>query len=230
MKHVGIVLSAGKGLRVGGNIPKQYMELAGKPVLYYSLKAMQDCFIDEIILVSGKEDVEFCRKEIVKKYGFDKVKAIVPGGAERSDSVFEGLKAIENIEDAYVYVQDGARPLLSEEIMNRAREAVTKYGACACGVKSKDTVKYVTKEGFVESTPTRDCIRIIQTPQAFLAKELFNAYECLKNDKDAFVTDDASVIEKYGKREVYVFEGDYSNIKITTSDDFGLAEKKLKIN
>lgn len=230
MKHIGIVLSAGSGKRIGGRIPKQYMELCGKPVLFYSLKAMQDSFIDEIILVTGAADVDFCRTEIVEKYGFAKVKAIIPGGAERYNSVYEGLKHIEDPAGCYVYIHDGARPLLSFEILENNRESVALYNAVVTAVPSKDTIKLVSPDGTVRATPDRSSVWNVQTPQTFRADLLMEAYDRMFENPDSFVTDDGMVMENYGTAKVHVCKGSYSNIKITTPEDFSVAENFIVNN
>lgn len=228
MKHIGIVMSAGKGLRAGGDIPKQYRMLLGKPVLYYCLKAMQDSFIDEIIIVSRTGDENYVKENIVDSFGFTKVSKIVAGGDERQDSVYAGLKAVESSDsETYVYIQDGARPMLSMDILNRAKEDVLKYKSAVVGVKSKDTVKISDKDGFVEKTPVRDLVWNIQTPQAFEYSLIMKAYDLMMSQKNVFVTDDSMVVEQYGNTKVHLTEGDYKNIKITTPDDFEIAEKFL---
>lgn len=228
MKHIGIVMSAGVGSRMGADIPKQYMDLCGKPVIYYSLRAMQESFIDEIILVTGVQDIEFCKKEIVEKYSFSKVTAVVAGGRERSDSVYEGIKAVSDINNSYVYIHDGARPMLSKDILLRTKAAVEKYGATVVAVNSKDTVKIVGEAGEVISTPDRKNVWNVQTPQAFRTEDLLEAFENMKKVPDAKVTDDGMVMEQYGRLKVYVTEGDYFNLKITTPEDLFTAEKIIK--
>lgn len=227
MKHVGIVMSAGKGLRVGGDIPKQYMDLCGKPVLYYSLFAMQQSFIDEIIIVVGEGDEEYVKKEIVDKYSLSKVTKIVTGGKERSDSVYEGLKAVSEPDASYVYIQDGARPMLSLDLLESCREDVEAFGTAVVGVESKDTVKLVSEEGFVMTTPVRKLVWNIQTPQCFVCSDILEAYNAFKRTPDCFVTDDSSVMEAFGTLPVHITKGDYKNIKITTSEDFFTAENFL---
>lgn len=223
MKHIGIVVAAGKGLRVGGEIPKQYMDLSGKPVIYYCLKAMQDSFIDEIILVCGSGDEVYVRENIVDRFSFDKVTAIVAGGKERSDSVLNGLKCIADPAGAYVYVQDAARPMLTQELLLRLKEDVECFGTAVTGVKSKDTVKIVTEDGFVNVTPDRRAVWNIQTPQAFKADDLIDAYSRYLDARNVAVTDDSSVMEMFGCLPVHITEGDYSNLKITTAEDFEIA-------
>jgi len=228
MRHVGILLSAGKGTRMGTEIPKQYMDLLGKPVIYYSLKTMQESFFDEIIMVVAKDDIDFVKKEIVDKYSFNKVSKIVAGGKERSDSVYLGLKEIENPSDVYVYIHDGARPMLTREHVLNLKEDVECFGTAVLGVTSKDTVKLIDENGFVRLTPQRDYVVNVQTPQAFMASDIIKAYESFLKDEGAFVTDDASVMEVYGKLPVHITKGSYTNIKLTTPEDFLLAERLIK--
>ena len=224
MKHIGIVMAAGKGTRIGGDMPKQYMDLKGKPVLYYPLRAMQESFIDEIIVVVGKGDEAYVRENIVDKYAFSKVTEVVSGGKERSDSVYEGLKRVKEPKASYVYIQDGARPMLNGNILERVRQDVEQYGASIAAVRAKDTIK-IGADGFVKETPDRSDVWVVQTPQAFKGDELLAAYEKMRGSGEVKVTDDASVMEAYGHRAVHIAEGDYRNIKITTVEDFTLAEE-----
>ena len=122
-KVTAIVLAAGKGSRMNSDVPKQYLTLLGKPVLFYSLQAFEKSDVDEIILVTGSGEQEYCKREIVEKYHFNKVAHIVEGGAERYHSVHHGLLATKNVD--YVMIHDGARPLISEEVINKAIETVT---------------------------------------------------------------------------------------------------------
>ena len=128
-KFAAIVLSAGVGSRMKSDIPKQYMDLAGKPVIYYSLKAFEESGFSSIVLVCGKDDIEYCQKEIIEKYDMKSVTAIVPGGKERYHSVFEGLKAVSATD--YVFIHDGARPMLDANMISRLKEAVIKENAAA---------------------------------------------------------------------------------------------------
>lgn len=226
-KNVAIVLSAGRGKRMNSAVQKQYLLIKGKPVIYYSLRAFQDCsFIDEIVLVTGREDIEYCRSEIVNKYGFTKVKTITAGGAERYHSVHNGLQAIKDCD--YVYIHDGARPFVNEEILVRARNAVEEYRACVVGMPVKDTIKISDADGFTESTPERARVWQIQTPQVFDFTLVKTCYEKLMNDLQngsaIKITDDAMVVEYESDMKVRLVEGSYSNIKITTPEDLRFAE------
>ena len=231
MKHIAIVMAAGSGKRMGGDIPKQFLLIRNKPVLYYTLKTLEESFIDEIILVTRHEDISYCEDEIVKRFGFKKVKKVVPGGAERYLSVYEGLKSVEET-DSYIYIQDGARPLLTEDILLRVKESVENYDATVTAVESKDTVKIADDNGFVADTPLRKKVWNAQTPQAFLYKVIKAAYDKLIEEEETGktfnITDDSQVCELFSKTGVYITKGDYNNIKITTESDLATVEKILE--
>lgn len=224
-----IVLAAGRGTRMGTKVQKQFLDLGGYPVLYYSLKAFEESRVDEVILVTGQQDVEYCKKEIVEKYGFSKVSAVTAGGAQRYHSVYEGLKRLrETVE--IVLIHDGARPFLDSGIIDRAVDAAAGYGACAVGMPSKDTVKIANEDGFAASTPERSLVWTIQTPQAFSRNLIFSAYCTMMADEklQQGITDDAMVVERFTSNPVRLVEGSYENIKVTTPEDMEIAEAILK--
>lgn len=235
-KHcTAVVLSAGQGKRMGASIQKQYMELYERPIIYYSLKVFQDSeIIDNIVLVVGKGQESYVRRDIVERYGITKVKAIVPGGRERYDSVWQGLKAIsrgmmseeENVlaADGYVFIHDGARPFVDEPMLRRGYEVVERYGACVAGMPSKDTVKLVDDETFAKETPEREFVWAVQTPQIFDTSLIMEAYSKLMQEDNIKVTDDAMVVEQMTNTPVKLFEGSYENIKITTPEDLDIAK------
>ncbi len=216
---------------MGGNTKKQYRELCGHPLLYYSLNTFEESFIDEILLVTGAEDIDFCREEIVDRYGFSKVTKILPGGRERYHSVLAGLREAEGTD--YVFIHDAARPMLTTGILERAFEGVKKYDACVVGMPSKDTVKLSSAEGFVEHTPDRERVWIIQTPQVFRYELIRKAYEDVLSREEDFlkkgirITDDAMVLEQYCGQKIRLIEGSYENIKVTTAEDIPVAEAFL---
>ena len=228
MKTVAILLAAGQGKRMQSDVKKQYMLIQGKPVLYYSLKTLQDSFMDEIILVSSPGEEAYLQTEFVERYGFSKVKKIVPGGKERYHSVAYGLNAIENCD--YCFIHDGARPFLTKEILERTLLAVKEYQACVAAMPVKDTIKIADEEGFASETPKRDLVWMVQTPQVFSYPLIHRAYNQLLEQEDDLlqkgikITDDAMVVETFTKQKVKFVEGSYENIKITTPDDIPLAE------
>lgn len=223
MKTTAIVLAAGSGKRMNSKVHKQYLLLKGRPVLYYSLKAFEDSPIDDIILVVGAGEIDFCRKEIVEQYGFEKVRAIVEGGKERYHSVYEGLKVAGATD--YVLIHDGARPFVSQPIIERTLEAVYEYKACVVGMPVKDTIKIVDEDTFAKETPNRSTVWMVQTPQAFAYSLVYDAYTRMLADEDAAITDDAMVVERMTDYKVKLIEGSYQNIKITTPEDLDVAEK-----
>lgn len=226
-KCTAIVLAAGQGKRMGTKIQKQFLEIQGKPILYYSLNAFQNSeVIDDIILVTSEGLEEFCEETFVEKYNFTKVSRIVCGGAERYHSVWHGLKEID--EEGYVFIHDGARPFVNDDILNRAYEAVSQYGACVVGMPVKDTIKISDESGFAKETPNRSLVWAVQTPQVFQVSLIKEAYGKLMECDNIPVTDDAMVAEQMLGTRVKLVEGSYENIKITTPEDLGVAESFLK--
>lgn len=220
-----IVLAGGQGKRMGTAVQKQYIELCGKPVLFYALHTFQNAdVIDEIILVVGEGQEEYCRQNIVKKYGFTKVSKVVVGGAERYYSVWNGL---QEVSEGYVFIHDGARPFVSGEMIARAHEEVQKHGACAVGMPVKDTIKIADEDGFSRETPNRNNVWMIQTPQVFETGLVKEAYEALLHEKEISATDDAMVVEQMLGRRVKLVVGSYENIKITTPEDLKIAQALL---
>lgn len=231
-RTVAIVLSAGSGKRMGSSVKKQYMEIHEKPIIFYALKAFQDSFVDEIVMVVSPGDIAYCKKEIVDLYGFHKVTAIVEGGKERYHSVFNGIKACGACD--YIYIHDGARPMLNDEILQRLQSAVEKYGACVAGMPVKDTIKIADRDGMVDETPDRSLVWMVQTPQVFDYPVIRDAYEKLIQEESSLlekgisITDDAMVVETFQGKKVKLVEGDYKNIKITTPEDIKVAEGFLQ--
>lgn len=225
-KYAAIVLAAGSGKRMNSQVHKQYLIIQDRPVLYYSLKEFEDSAVDEIVLVVGKGEEEFCRKEIVDKYGISKVKAIVEGGKERYHSVFEGLKQTSDAD--YVLIHDGARPFVNQDIIRRCMQEVQKYQACVVGMPVKDTIKIADEEGYAKQTPDRKNVWLIQTPQTFSYALIYEAYEEMLKTEDTAITDDAMVLERIKGKKSKLIEGSYRNIKITTPEDLLIANVYLQ--
>ena len=225
-KYTAIVLAAGSGKRMNSQVHKQYLIIQDRPVLYYSLKEFEDSAVDEIVLVVGKGEEEFCRREIVDKYGISKVKAIVEGGKERYHSVFEGLKQTSDAD--YVLIHDGARPFVNQDIIRRCMQEVQKYQACVVGMPVKDTIKIADEEGYAKQTPDRKNVWMIQTPQTFSYALIYEAYEEMLKTEDTAITDDAMVLERTKGKKSKLIEGSYRNIKITTPEDLLIANVYLQ--
>ena len=224
-KVAAVIVAGGSGRRMGMNIKKQFIELEGKAILAHTIEAFNKCkVIDEIVVVVGKEDIDKVKTEIVSRYGYDKVIQIVEGGTERQESVYNGLMAVTK-DIQYVMIHDGARPFISQVILEKALIMTKEKHATVVAVPVKDTIKVVNGELEVEATPSRSTLWSVQTPQSFKKELLINAYAYAK-EKSLIVTDDSMLVEAYGKK-VHVVEGDYNNIKITTSEDLVLGQAIL---
>lgn len=238
-----IVLAAGRGSRMKSEVAKQYLPLGGKPLIWYALHAIEESsVIDDCIVVAGTKvnDIEYMSEEIVARYGFRKVDTIVAGGKERYDSVYQALKVIADDDmavpnrDGYIFIHDGVRPFLTEEILERCYEAVEKYHACVAGMPVKDTIKIVDENKFAGQTPDRNLLWQVQTPQVFDAPLILSAYERLMQEKERLlregisITDDAMVVETFTDCNVKMVEGDYRNIKVTTPEDMAVGEAFLQ--
>lgn len=219
-----IILAGGSGTRMGGICKKQYMLLGRKPLLYYSLKTFQESCVDEIVLVTN--EAEYCREEIIQKYRLDKVTKIVPGGKERYHSVYAGLLAAAGC--SYVLIHDGARPFVTEAMIDDSLKTVKTYQACIVGMPVKDTIKIADDEGFSVQTPDRAKVWQIQTPQTFFYPLILKAYEKILKEQPQGITDDAMAVEYGNFAKVKLIQGSYENIKITTPEDMKIAELFLK--
>ena len=250
-KVTAVIVAAGSARRMGG-INKQYAELAGIPVLARSVAAFDnDPFVDEIVIVARSGEEDRCRRDIVEKYGFSRVSAVIPGGAERHDSVRSALGVVfggaagreagscgaevsdvgggryDGRDAGLVLVHDGARPLVPRTVIDAVIDGCAARGAAIPAVSVKDTIKqiHLSDNGAVVSfTPERSLLRAVQTPQGFDAALLMRAYDACA--PDTAVTDDASLVEALGA-PVYIVDGDEMNIKITTPSDLGRAEQLL---
>lgn len=227
-----VILAAGQGKRMQSDVHKQYLLIQDKPVLYYSLKTFEESPVDDIILVVGKGEEDFCRKEILERYGSAKVRAIVEGGKERYHSVANGIRAIRWRCD-HVFIHDGARPFVDLDTIRRAYDEVRLSRACAVGMPVKDTIKIVDADGYVAATPDRSRVWQVQTPQVFARDVIAAAYERLLEEEQrsgqaAAVTDDAMVVEHFMQIPVRLVKGSYANIKITTPEDLRTAAAFLE--
>lgn len=226
-KVTAIVLAAGRGRRMGTEIPKQYLKIRGREVLYYSLKAFEESAVDEIILVTGEKDIEYCQKEIIEKYGFLKVSKIIPGGNERYDSVYAGLLAADDC--SYVLIHDGARPLVTPEIIDDVLEGAVAYESCTTGMPVKDTIKIVDENRMAVDTPERGTLWAIHTPQGFSYPVILEAHEKFRQGNYKIpVTDDTMLAEIFLRKRAKLVKGSYRNIKVTTPEDIKAAEAFLE--
>lgn len=216
-----IVPAAGRGKRMGGQGNKLLLELAGTPVLVYTLKTLHNCpYIKEIIIAASKEDIPLI-KGLVAEHDLTKVASVIAGGVERQDSVYQALEAVSP-DLAFILVHDGARPLLTGEDLEVFLENSTDLDAAIMAVPLKDTVKKVDEQGWVLETPPRDELRAVQTPQIF-RRTLLEKVHKIAREKTYYATDDASLLEWQGY-PVKIIAGSYENIKVTTPEDMLWAE------
>ncbi len=218
-----VIVSAGNSTRMGG-INKQFLDINGIPVLVHTLMVFQNAgSIDEIVVVTRESDIDDV-KILAKQYGINKIATVVKGGETRQISVLNGVSSTSEKAD-FVAIHDGARPLVTEKVINETLSQAIKFGAAATGVKVKDTVKQVNGDNDIVATPDRAYLRFIQTPQIFNKSLYLDAVNVVENSRD--FTDDCILIEAYGKTVKFV-DGDYENIKITTPEDVEIAENYLK--
>lgn len=226
MGKVGVVIvAAGKGSRMRSAVSKQYLLLQNRPIILHTLAAFQAIDeLDDIVLVVGPEDVVMVNNW-VEQYQFDKVRHVVSGGSERQNSVYKGLRVLDEQID-WVLIHDGVRPFVTEQAIHNLLEEVKRSNAAVLAVPVKDTIKAVDKDGYIESTPDRSKLWAIQTPQAF-QRELIIASHKEAEAIGFMGTDDAMLVERRGIA-VKIVEGDYDNIKITTPEDLPRAELILR--
>lgn len=219
-----IIAAAGNSTRYGTGNSKQFLLLEGVPVLIKSVQAFEQIDeVKEIIITARKQDFDVI-ESFLQQYNIKKLKSVVEGGATRQDSIAAAVKKVSE-ETEIIAVHDGARPLVSKETIIGVIEKAVEKGAAACAVPVKDTIKIIDSSGKIVTTPDRASLRAVQTPQVFdfaLYKEAID--KAVSESKQ--YTDDCQLIESMG-HPVYLTDGDYENIKITTPDDLLVAEKFL---
>lgn len=224
---IAIVVAAGKGTRMKGTVRKQYLALAGKPILNHTLTAIASCGkIDTIFLVIPGDDFTYCRQKILSGNNFSSKVKLVRGGKERQESVYNGLVSIRD-KNGIIVIHDGVRPFIQTEEIEECIRGAENYGACILGVPAYETLKRVDKNGNVLKTLNRGNLRFAQTPQAFKYSVIMEAFEKAKTDCYTG-TDDAALVERTGKH-VKIIDGSRFNIKITTQEDLVFADALMKI-
>ena len=220
-----IVAAGGSGTRMGADKNKLFLEVDGVAIIVHTLRALEECgAISEIIIAAREEDIIII-SEYAHIFGISKLKTIVKGGDTRAESVLSASKEVSGGCD-YVMIHDGARPFVTEKIIDETIEYASEYGAAACGVNPKCTLKSIDESGFITDTVDREQTVEIQTPQVF-EKELFDRMYSLDTETLKKATDDCSLAEKCGAK-IFVTEGSYRNIKITTPEDMEIAEILLR--
>ena len=225
MKTVAIIVAAGKSIRLKDRLPKQFLEIANKPILAHTVEKFERCdLVDGILMVVPEDYLGYCSTEVVDRFDFRKINKIISGGEERHDSVYNGLLAIPN-NTSIVLVHDGVRPFISVSKIEESINLCKEYKAVILALPVKETIKRV-EDDYVVTTLNRENIWTVQTPQAFDYKLLLDAYQ--KAKEYGFVgTDDSSLVERIGVK-IRVLEGEENNIKITTKEDLILAEQILR--
>lgn len=230
MSVAAIIPAAGAGKRIGGAIPKPFLQIGGRPILAHTLDVFERCdSVDEVILVVGMADLQVCTEEVVDRYGFTKVRKIISGGKKRQDSVWEGLKAVEAGTEIVV-IHDGVRPFIAPKHLSESIERCRECGAVITAVPVKDTIKEAedgadTHHPLVIGTLDRKRLWAIQTPQTFAFNLILRAYQHAM-EAHITATDDAALVERLG-HPVHILRGSYRNIKITTPEDLALGEMIL---
>jgi len=223
---IAVIPAAGSGTRMGSARPKQFMDLCGKPMLAVTLERFQRCnLVGGIVLVVSEQDITYCTNEIIKRYGLTKVTAVVAGGERRQESVRNGIEAVSN-SSTWTLIHDGARPLVTSELLERVIKASWIHRAVIPGIPLKDTLKEVDSRGRVVKTVERTALWMIQTPQIFKSEDIREAHQKASEEGWEGVIDDAFLVEKIGI-PVDVIEGEDTNIKITTMKDLDIARSFL---
>jgi 2-C-methyl-D-erythritol 4-phosphate cytidylyltransferase len=222
---VALVPAAGRGLRMGGTVPKQFLAIGGLPLVVHSLRVLQAApSIDSIVLAVPPSDIAYCQTDIVKAHDFNKVTEVVAGGKERQDSVRLALEAVGS-EAKIVLVHDAVRPFLTVRMVEDVVKAAQETGAAIIAVPMRDTVKQVNADRLIERTVDRQPLWLAQTPQAFRKDWLQEAHQKAQAE-GVVATDDAYLLERMGRR-VMVVEGSGENIKVTRPEDMIIGEAIL---
>ena len=222
---VALVPAAGRGLRMGGSVPKQFLSLGGEPLIVQSLRILQAApMVDQIILAVPSADIEYCENEIVSRHRFTKVTKVVAGGAERQDSVRHALAQVPPDADI-VLIHDAVRPFVTLRMIAEVVAAARKEGAAIIALPMRDTVKQVRTNGMIERTVDRTPLWLAQTPQAFRRDWIVTAHRNA-HAEGVRATDDAFLVEWLG-HSVAVVEGSGENIKVTRPEDLVIGEAIL---
>ena len=216
-----IIVAAGKGIRMRDQMRKQYLALAGRPIIVHTLTVFGQCHrIDHIYLVIPSDDFEFCRRNILGQANLAQKVSLIAGGVRRQDSVYNGLQQVDP-NCRVVVIHDGVRPLVQPDHLSACIDGAEKSGACILGIPVHDTLKRIDQAGNVVHTIKRDTVWLAQTPQAFRFDLIKKAHERAISEGYQG-TDDASLVERMGS-EVSIFQGSRRNIKITHQEDLKFA-------
>ena len=228
MKNIAIILAGGSGSRFGADMPKQFLQVAGKMIIEHTIDAFErHPMIDEIAIVSRADYMEEMR-EMVKKDGYVKVTHVLQGGKERYHSSLAAIEAFTD-DDDNLLIHDGVRPLVSERIISDCVNALAEYEAVDVAVPTTDTIIELNEDGSIARIPQRRLLRNAQTPQCFRRRVIAEAFRLALQDPDFFPTDDCSIVLKYMPEvAIKVVDGEPSNIKVTYKSDLEMVERRLK--
>jgi 2-C-methyl-D-erythritol 4-phosphate cytidylyltransferase len=229
MKNIAIILAGGSGRRMGGALPKQFLEVNNRTILEYTIDNFEraEC-IDEIAIVTHPDYVDKMQ-QIISSNPWKKVTQVLLGGKERTDSTLSALRAYTNENDRLL-IHDGVRPMVSQQIIQNVCSALSEYDVVNLAIPAVDTIIEV-KDGVMVAAPRRDLLRQVQTPQGFKRETLALAYEIALSDPDFMATDDCGVVFKYHPASpIKIVEGETSNIKITYKEDLEILKKHLNTN
>ena len=221
--NIGVIFAGGVGKRMNSRVkPKQFIDVYGKPIIIHTLELFENHPEIDAIAVACLEDWIPYLQELLEKFNIKKVKKIVPGGASGQESIYNGLKAAEEIaagEKSIVLIHDGVRPLINEKTITDNIESVKKFGSSITCVKVKETVLVVGEDNSIEDVPKREDTRLARAPQSFYLDEIIGAHrKAMAENKYDFI-DSCSMMQYYGKK-LYLIEGPQENIKITTPSDY----------
>lgn len=229
MKNIAIILAGGSGRRMGGPLPKQFLEVNNRTILEYTIDKFEhaEC-IDEIAIVTHPDYVDKMQ-QIISSNPWKKVTQVLLGGKERTDSTLSALRAYTN-EDDRLLIHDGVRPMVSQQIIKKVCSALSEYNVVNLAIPAVDTIIEV-KDGVMVAAPRRDLLRQVQTPQGFKRQTLALAYEKALADPNFIATDDCGVVFKYHPASpIKIVDGETSNIKITYKEDLEILKKHLNTN
>jgi 2-C-methyl-D-erythritol 4-phosphate cytidylyltransferase len=222
-----IITAGGKGTRLGGKILKQFVSVERKPILSHVISRFEASDLIDAIYVAVPEDsIKICTDKCIKPFHFLKVMKIIAGGKERSDSVYNCLKEIDESHEIVV-IHDGVRLFVTDSMIEESINAAKEYGASICAIPLHDTIKYVSKDLFIKEHRERESVYCVQTPQAFKKDLILDAYEEAGSKRSDF-TDDSSFIEKYSSCKIKVVPGSIFNFKITKEEDLFIASLFLR--
>lgn len=227
--NIGLVLAGGSGVRVGSDVPKQFIDIYGKPLIIYTLEAFNRNSDIDYIAVICKKDYEDILSKLIEKYSLNKVKWIVEGGCTRQSSVENGLRNLQDFcnEEDIILIHDGARPLISDKIINENIEKAKEYGAVNTVIPCTDTIVKSSKGDSIESVPSRAELFQCQTPQSFQYSVIMKAHEYATKNNLSTATDDCQLVFGMGEK-VYFAQGDKLNFKVTTKEDLCILKALLR--